>query len=202
MMSVRWARITPGYRPVSAQNSSNHLATKPMWQRDTYHDCASELEQASDRFREAIVCRQAVDSQENTRELVSSSKDGADLLKILALSVRPEQDFGLLPHSNRQVGTLVSNANSNEIQSALTGSTTPPVVVPRAEPLGLREALNKIAHMDPRPGKSSFAADHLRHEVVLTGEKGGRNWIAILDIPRLCEAIKALPDRPIVPTAE
>jgi len=168
-----------------------------MWQRRTYHDCASELEQASDRFREAIVRRQTVDSQENTLELVSSSKDGADLLKILALSVRPEQDFGLLPNSNTEVGTLVSNANSNETHSALTGSTTPPVIVPGAKPLGLREALNKIAHMDPRPGKSSFAADHLRHEIVLTGEKSGHNWIAILDIPRLCEAIKALPDRNI-----
>ena len=173
-----------------------------MWQRSTYHDCASELEQASDRFREAIVRRQAGDSEENTRELTRSSKDGADLLKILALSVRPEQDFGLLPHANWQVGTLVSNADSSEIQSVLTGSTIPPVIVPRATPLDLREALNKIAHMDPRPGKSSFAADRLRHEMVLTGEKSGRHWIAILDILALCEAIKTLPDRSIVASME
>jgi hypothetical protein len=194
---ARWACVTISNRATSARTCSDHLATKLMWQRRTYHDCASELEQASDRFREAIVRRQAVDSQENMRELESSSKDGTDLLKIIALSVRPEQDFGLLPSSNTDVGTLVRNADSNEIQSALTGSKIPPVIVPGSKPLGLREALNKIAHMDPRPGKSSFSADRLRHEVVLTGEKSGHKWIAILDIPKLCKAIKSLPDRNI-----
>jgi hypothetical protein len=173
-----------------------------MWQRGTYYDCASELEQASDRFREAVDRRKVVGSRESASELASSSKDGFDLLKILALSVRPEQDYGLLQDSKMQVGRWVRNADSSEIKSALTCSTSPPVIVHRAEPLKLREALNKVAHMDPRPGKSSFAANRLLHEVVLTGKKNGHHWIAILDILRLCEAIKALPNRNIAPSAE
>lgn len=173
-----------------------------MWKRGTYHDCASELQQASDRFREAISGSRVHDSQENRQELEGSSKDGVDLLKILAMSVRPEQDFGLLPHANRQVGTFLSNADSTEIQTLLNGGQLPPIEVLGGEPLELREALNKIAHMDPRPGRSSFAADGQHHEVVLTGQKNGRQWIAVLDILALCDAIKALPDRNIVSSVE
>jgi hypothetical protein len=173
-----------------------------MWQRDTYHVCAAELEQASERFREAFLGMRPLGPDERSQELVRSSKDGVDILKILALSVRPEQDFGSLPHASKQVGKLLCNVGSAETQAALTAGQLPPIVLPGATPLELREALNKIAHMDPRPSKSSFAVDEQRHEVVLTGEKHGSPWIAVLDIPALCDAIKALPDRDIVPPAK
>ncbi|MEA5414143.1 hypothetical protein [Synechococcus sp. BA-132 BA5] len=133
---------------------------------------------------------------------MKSSKDGVDLLKILALSVRPEKDFRLLINVTSQVGTLLNNASCTEINSVLTGGQSPPIIVPNAIQLELGEALNKIAHADPREDKSSFAADRLRHEVVLTGEKSGCPWIAVIDIPAMCNAIKALPDKDIVPSVE
>jgi hypothetical protein len=128
---------------------------------------------------------------------VSSSRDGVDILKILALSVRPEQDYEVLKSGNSEVGWLLNRASSSEIQSVLTAGQSPPVVVPGATRLVLREALNKIAHMDPSPGRSSYAVGGRQHEVILTGKRNDHVWIAILDIPALCNAIKALPDRTI-----
>ena len=174
-----------------------------MWKRLTYHMCAAELQQASERFRDAFVGGQSLDPQERLQELERTSKDGIDILKILALSVRPDQDFGLLTNPNSHVGTLLSNAGSAEVESALTPGKFPPIVVSGATQLGLREAMDKIAHMDPRPDKSSFAVDCQRHEVVLTGDKPRSGpWVAVLDIPKLCDVIKALPDRDIEPPAE
>ena len=172
--------------------------SKPMWQRDTYHNCAAELEQASDRFRKAFLGVAPLDPNERSQELERSSIDGVNILKILALSVRPEQDFGSLPASRKQVGKLLCNPGTTEIQSALTAGQSPPIALPKSTPLELREALNKIAHMNPLPGKSSFAVDEQRHEVILTNEKDRSPWIAVLDIPALCNTIKALPDRAIV----
>jgi hypothetical protein len=169
-----------------------------MWKRDAYHNCAHELQQASDSFREAIARGDAPDSQGTTLELEQSSKDGVNLLKILALSVRPEQDFEILKEKETIVGKWLRKADPTEIQSYLTGCLQPPIELPEAQPLPLREALNKIAHANPNPENSSYAADHDYHQVILTGKQYGCHWIAVLDILRLCEAIRALPDRSIV----
>jgi hypothetical protein len=59
-----------------------------MWKRDTYHNCAHELQQASDSFREAIARGDAPDSQGTSLELEQSSKDGVNLLKIPSIPLR------------------------------------------------------------------------------------------------------------------
>ncbi|MEB3232489.1 MAG: hypothetical protein VKJ64_15880 [Leptolyngbyaceae bacterium] len=63
------------------------------------------------------------------------------------------------------------------------------------EPLGLREALNKIAHADPY--KAVFFADEVIHELILFGNHGANPWIAIVSIADLCRAIKSLPDQSV-----
>jgi hypothetical protein len=155
-----------------------------MWQRRTFHECASELEQISNLFRNA----HAIGDQLQMQAL---SKDGLELLRILALAVRSEQDHGLTDLATPTVGALlVSPGNPN---SFLADYVPPYGSRNEGQDLNVRDALNKIAHADPR--RAGYRASASVHELLLSGTLRGQHWIAVISVPDLCAAIRRLPDR-------
>ena len=127
------------------------------------------------------------------RILQESSEKGIEILRILALSIRSEQDFGNLPKRSITVGALKNAVSENEITVTLSNYQPPYEEKNDFEPLVLREALNKIAHANP--SRAGFFASTATHDLILSGKKGDRNWVAILSIIDLCHAIKSLPDQ-------
>lgn len=164
-----------------------------MWQRRTFHGCAEELEIVSKNFRRAYTDSSSIDLENRTRILRESSEKGIEILRVLALSIRSEQDFGNVPRSSITVGALNDAASESEITTILSNYQPPYEKQSDFEPLVLREALNKIAHANP--SKAGFFANTATHDLILSGKKRNRNWIAILSIVDLCRAIKSLPDR-------
>jgi hypothetical protein len=163
------------------------------WERRTFHECVAELKQTSDIFRLAYL------SPDSTRgraiELKRSSIEGVELLRILALAVRSEQDAGLLPKSSSIVGAMMSPITKEEIQTLLLAYQPPISALSGFSPLPLREALNKIAHTNVR--STNFAVDRSNHDLLLSGKYKGVPWLAILSVPAICEAISTFPDASI-----
>lgn len=124
-----------------------------------------------------------------------SSEKGIEILRVLALSIRSEQDFGSIPSIRTTVGALNRSANASEVSATLNNYRPPYSEKTGFEPLSLREALNKIAHVDPY--KAGFFADEVVHELILSGNHGANTWIAIVSIADLCRAIKSLPDQSV-----
>jgi len=166
-----------------------------MWARKTFHDCAEELKIVSEDFRAAFTNKFRMDEQRRNQQLQNLSQRGIEILRILALAIRSEQDFGITPKINETVGALKSNANTSEMFSALNSYRPPYDEQLGFNPLGLREALNKIAHANP--DKSGFYADASIHDLILCGKRDGNNWIAIISLIELCRVIKSVPDRMI-----
>jgi hypothetical protein len=164
-----------------------------MWKRRTFHECAEELEILSQEFRNAYANQSRLDQQSREKTLQESSERGIEILRMLALSIRSEQDFGSIPSIHTTVGVLNRSANTNEVSAALNSYRPPYSETVGFEPLKLREALNKIAHANPY--KAGFFANDVVHELILSGNHGANTWIAIVSIADLCRAIKSLPDQ-------
>lgn len=166
-----------------------------MWKRRTFHECATELEQISAEFRkvhlgvgyESELARQAA--------LNSSSVEGVELLRILALAIRSEQDQGNIPRGNTSVGALNRNFEEERCAAFRKAYKPPANSVEGFQPLSLREALNKIAHADG--SRSGYFADSENHDLILFGKLGNKWWAAVISIPGLCQVVKDLPDAPI-----
>jgi len=166
-----------------------------MWKRRTFHECAEELEILSQDFRDAYTSKSRIDQQSREKILQESSEKGIEILRMLALSIRSEQDFGILPSIRTTVGALNRSTNTSEVSATLNNYRPPYNDKAGFEPLPLREALNKIAHADPY--KAGFFADEVIHELILSGSHGSHTWIAIVSIADLCRAIKSLPDQSV-----
>jgi hypothetical protein len=166
-----------------------------MWKRRTFHECAEELEKLSRDFRDAYTNKSRIDQQSREKILQKSSEKGIEILRVLALSIRSEQDFGSLPSIRITVGALNRSTNTSEASATLNNYRPPYSKKAGFEPLPLREALNKIAHADPN--KAGFFADEVIHELILSGNHGANTWIAIISIADLCRAIKSLPDQSV-----
>ncbi len=167
-----------------------------MWQRRTFHECANELMQISERFRGEWKSHYRSDpalAMQN-QTLLDTSMRGVEILRILALAIRSEQDFGLTPSDVAIVGAIKENTSNSESTAIINTYTPPYSVLADFKPLKLRQALNKIAHANPVGG--GFFADANNHDLILTGsgQSGIHNWIVILSIIDLCSAIKSLPD--------
>lgn len=161
-------------------------------QRRTFHECASELSSYSKRFRDAN-CNQSLPDDERKREMADCSTRGTEVLKILALSIRNDQDEGRTELDHTPVGAVLSGVRLNDDVSSVLQSYNPPWNSQQNfEPIDIRKALNKIAHASPT--ESHFYADESQHDLLLTGKYWGKSWIAIVSIPKLCEVIMALPD--------
>jgi len=114
-------------------------------------------------------------------------------LRVLALSIRSEQDVGGIPPICTTVGALKRSANTSEVSATLNSYRPPYSGRTGFEPLPPREALNKIAHANPY--RTGFFADNAVHELILSGNHGSNTWIAIVLIADLCRAVKSLSDQ-------
>jgi len=133
--------------------------------------------------------------------MAETSKDGVQLLRALAVAVRAEQDFALVPNAVAVcVGALkerdaephdVIQAKQNHGYEGLLRSVG-------YVPLGLRQALNKIVHADPRRADYYVGAWNPVHELLLFGTDRGHAWFAAISIPELAKAIRTLPDAAMV----
>ena len=170
-----------------------------MWQRKKFHECADELEMVSKSFRTANTNSSGIDQETREEILEDSSKKGLELLKVLALSIRPEQDYDEEFKNATQditVGALKRSASNNEVSDAINSYQSPYSNRSGFEQLGLREALNKIAHVDR--STTGFFANDVFHDLILSGkDQKGKTWIAIVSIVDLCRAVKSLPDQNI-----
>jgi hypothetical protein len=163
-----------------------------MWQRRSFHECAEELSAISADFRAAHTNKFGWDRSKRDRVMVDTSQRGVEVLRTLALSIRSDQDFGLTDNDPRPVGALRSKAIQTEVFVAIRDYRPPYDKLAGFKPIGLRQALNKIAHADPSRG--AFFADNETHELILSGVNQGDTWIAVISLIDLCRVIKALPD--------
>lgn len=166
-----------------------------MLRRRTFHECATELEGISSEFRSAYLGKPGVAPEHRQRTLVSASKRGVEVLRILALAVRTDQDWSLLAPDNSQVGALKNDVSETDIEAIIAAFKGPYRELIGFEPLNLREALNKIAHMHPTRG--SFFASDSHHDLMLSGSKQNKSWVAVMSLLELCRLVKRLPDREI-----
>lgn len=166
-----------------------------MWKRRTLHKCAEELEVLSQDFRDTYINKSKLDQQSREKVLQESSERGIEILRVLALAIRSEQDVDGIPPIRTTVGALKRSANASEVSTILNSYRPPYSGKAGFEPLPLREALNKIAHANPY--RAGFFADDAVHELILSGNHGSNTWIAILSIADLCRAVKSLPDQTV-----
>jgi hypothetical protein len=164
-----------------------------MWKRRTLHECAEELEVLSQDFRDAYINKSELDQQIREKILQESSERDIEILRVLALSIRSEQDVGGIPPICTTVGALKRSANTSEVSATLNSYRPPYSGRTGFEPLPPREALNKIAHANPY--RTGFFADNAVHELILSGNHGSNTWIAIVSIADLCRAVKSLSDQ-------
>ena len=166
-----------------------------MWTRRTWHECASELESVSSQFRTAYTNGRGFDSNRRDAVMRDSSIRGVELLRILALAVRSEQDTGLILKLPVVVGAVNENATQADLVFMPSHYRPPYNKVKDYKPLKLRDALNKIAHADPV--RAGFFADEKTHDLILSGKNKEKFWVAVVSLLDLCMVIKVIPDRPI-----
>jgi hypothetical protein len=163
-----------------------------MWQRRTFHECASELSAISEDFRAAHTNRFGWARFKRDQVMLDTSKRGVEILRILTLSIRSDQDFGLTNNDSTPVGAFRTKANQAEVLGTIRDYRPPYGQQSAFTPLGLRQALNKIAHADPT--RSGFFADNKTHDLILSGVNQGDTWIALISLIDLCSVIKSIPD--------
>lgn len=96
-----------------------------MWKRRTFHECAEELEILSQDFRDAYTSKSRIDQQSREKILQESSEKDIEILRVLALSIRSEQDFRILPSIRTTVGALDRSTNTSEISATLNNYRPP-----------------------------------------------------------------------------
>ena len=176
-----------------------------MWKRDTWHACAGELRHISERFIDAHWGRghggTGPRTADDIQRMQDASIDGVAILKSLALSVRSEMDFGIIPDDRSTVGRLMTGDidRSNFVFVKQNHGFIGLEKNKDFGPIGLRESLNKIAHADPRNADYYVGAGRSdMHDLILQGTKGGRPWLAVISLHKLIDAIIALPDFEVV----
>lgn len=168
-----------------------------MWVRKTFHECTSSLRAICADFRAAYEGRVPGGEERKRWVMVDTSQKGVQILQAMALTVRGEQDYGIVDGRALRVGALLSDATSADVQHALHVYQPPHSAL--TAPYGaltLREGLNKVAHADPM--NASFRVGEGVHDLVLTGSYGNRRWVAILSLLDLCTAVESLPDRALL----
>lgn len=166
-----------------------------VWKRRTFHECATELEQVSYEFRIAHMGNGYTSEAYRQRDLGKASIAGMEILRILVLAIRSEQDYGTVPLESGSVGALIANLSEEKCSNIVENYAAPYTNLDASDHLGLRDALNKIAHADGRKG--GYFADQAEHDLLLCGTLKNKTWLAVISIPALCHEIKKLPDVPI-----
>src|SRR5439155_1674761 len=98
----------------------------------------------SENFRASHTNRFEWDRSKRDRVMIDNSKRGVEVLRILALSIRSDQDFGLTNNDSTPVGAFRSKATQAEVLGAICDYRPPYGQQRGYAPLGLRQALNKI----------------------------------------------------------
>jgi hypothetical protein len=124
--------------------------------------------------------------------MLDTSRRGVEVLRILALSIRSDQDYRLTSMDTAPVGAFRARATQADVLSAIRGYHPPYQHLDGYTPLGLRQALSKIAHANPT--RSGFFADEKTHDLILSGLYHGDTWLAVISLIDLCGIIKSLPD--------
>jgi len=175
-----------------------------MWKRATWHECADELAEVCQTFRDAYWGRRRGRGwprhPDDETEMEETSKQGVQLLRALALAVRSEQDFDLVPRTAAVVGVLKKEdampSDATEVKQRRGYSHM--LESNGYVPLTLRQALNKIAHADPQTADYYIAPQDSAHDLLLYGEDRGQTWFAAVSILELVKAIRALPDSTVM----
>ena len=168
-----------------------------MWERRTFHDCARELSAISEDFRSAHTNRWGWAADRCQRVLHDSSTRGVEVLRVLALAIRSDADYGLTQIGGDAVGVIRERASAGEVATLLATYRSPFDALAGYSPLRLRQALNKVAHANP--ARCGFYADTDHHDLILTGDDRGATWIAVFSLILLCDTIRALPDLSLRP---
>lgn len=163
-----------------------------MWMRRTFHECASELEGISQSFRAAHMNRCNGPEGSRLEVLRDTSTRGVEVLRILALSIRNDQDYGLTNISNASIGALREDMSLDEARIFVREYRPPYRELSGFKSLKLRQALNKIAHANP--DGSGFYADMDIHDLILTGCEREKTWAAVISVVDLCALVQSLPD--------
>jgi hypothetical protein len=163
-----------------------------VWQRRSFHECAHELAGVSEDFRAAHTNRWGWAESRRNEVLRNSSVRGVEVLRILALSIRGDQDHGLTERGSRPVGAWRRDATGISVPTFIAEYRPPYSAVTAFTPLRLRDALNKIAHADPR--RAGFFANETVHDLLLSGSDRATPWLAVVSLPELCDVITSLPD--------
>lgn len=176
-----------------------------MWKRATWHECAVELSEVCGRFRNAYWGTRHKSwprHPDDERDMRDASVEGVQILRALALAVRSEQDFDLVPTATEVVGNFKSLGSTMGDAILVKQSFGYERVLekPGFAPLGLRQALNKIAHADPTCADFYVGPGHSSHDLLLFGDNHGSRWFAAISLLRLIEAVRCLPDRSIQTT--
>lgn len=165
-----------------------------MWKRDTFHHCAIELRDISEGFRRAFSVATLAERQHGNRDLLHYSREGVALLRSIALAVRSEQDYRILPGNRQIIGASLQPARRRF--EDFNEEYRPPFQSQDGfRPLALRAGLNKIAHPDPM--KTGYRVNDTIHEIIIGGTQGTEAWIAVISLPHLCDVITELPDHSV-----
>lgn len=114
------------------------------------------------------------------------------MLRILALSIRSDQDYGLTHVGPDAVGAFRDDAAEADALAFIPQYRPPYSRLAGFAPLRLRQALNKIAHANP--AGCGFFADDDTHDLILTGQERRKSWIAVVSLIDLCTLIELIPD--------
>jgi hypothetical protein len=174
-----------------------------MWNRPTWHEYAEELDAVGRSFRRAYYRKRNKGlprHPEDEHGMEETSKRGVQILRALALAVRSEQDFDLLPRNSNVVGVI---KEENAVPSDATevkqrGGYANMLEINGYHPLDLREALNKIAHADPQKADLYIGPMHRAHDLLLYGTMKGKNWFAVISVLEIVKTVRSLPDAYIV----
>lgn len=166
-----------------------------MWLRRTLRECVGELEQLSNRFVRAYLNNERLSQAERDQELRSTSINGVEILRILALAIRSDQDAGLLNRTDDVIGAIKNNLSQEDIDNFPRSYRPPYDQLTGFSSLNLRDGLNKIAHTNGRVSRT--AVDDNNHDLILSENYRNQRWLAIISIPALCRAIRSLPDRTV-----
>jgi len=168
-----------------------------MIEPTTWHECAEELSSVSAEFRTAYLQSSHVSGRPGNPEadniVRSSSMRGVELLRSLAVSLRNNEDFDLVQPNLKIVG-LLKNENVAPIDMQLIKQDcgfSSKNGAQHFEGLNLRQALNKIAHANPNNSGVYVSPDSTEHDMILTGNHNRRDWIAVVSISRLIDAVRS-----------
>ena len=86
-----------------------------MWQRNSFHDCAEELSVISADFRAARIGNPGIDEERRHQIMIDTSNRGVEILRALALAVRSQQDYGIIPTVATTVGAIKHTASETDV---------------------------------------------------------------------------------------